>query len=131
MHAEMQSQATICFAKQSPGQQKTIMSKQVYNINIYIYMFYIRHVHALAEDVYEQASIQYHSIRDLAAYTTPSACIPQYVLPLVETSPYHSDTTVVYCIFVSSIYHDQIYHSCPRGSALAYSTELSEQAKHQ
>ena len=28
---------------------------------------------ALAEDVYEQASIQYHSIRDIAAYTTPRA----------------------------------------------------------
>ena len=27
----------------------------------------------LAEDVYEQAGIQYHSIRDLAAYTTPRA----------------------------------------------------------
>ena len=41
----------------------------------------------LTEDVYEQASIQYHSIRDLAAYTTPRAGLSLWhmLFPLART----------------------------------------------
>ena len=42
----------------------------------------------LAKDVYEQASIQYHSIRHLAAYTTPRAGLSLWhmLYPLKETN---------------------------------------------
>ena len=52
-------------------------------ISIYICMS----ARALVQDVYEQASIQYHSIRDLAAYTTPRAGLSLWhtLYPLKET----------------------------------------------
>ena len=73
----------ICLARHGPDIE-SILLPRLYHLLPWHYLF----TSSLAEDVYEQASIQYHSIRDLAAYTTPRAGLSLWhmLYPLKETN---------------------------------------------